>query len=211
LICADGVRHKDKSCLSDHVQEKHAEHVSVDQIPTLLDASLQTVSTVDLCCPLCPRVEAAETRFSLDHIAEHIHSFSLLSLPWAPDAPVVASHVVAEASSKVVPWLGLKNHPVAGPDSTDAAVAQNSTTDETSLYFQTEDYFAENDSMRSSSSISASTDTDRDLAGFDVTGPLVFSDQDSDKNDIPIDSPISARLYIGYVPEAFSSTIVGKN
>ncbi|KIW62544.1 hypothetical protein, variant [Phialophora macrospora] len=205
LICADGVRHADKAALSDHIQEKHAEHVSVDQMPTLLDASLQTASTAGLCCPLCPSHEAAETRSSLDHIAEHIHSFALLSLPWAPDAPVVAPHVVTEASSKVIPWLGLKDHPVAGPDLIDPAVAQNSTTDEASLYFQTEAYFAENGSMHSSAS-SASTDTDRDLEGFDVMGPLVFSEQYWGYNvDFPpIERDISPRLYIGNL--AFSTT-----
>ena len=175
LICADGVRYESKLSLSDHIKNNHERHVSADQIPTLLDACVQTVSATDFSCPLCPKDEAEETRSSLEHIAEHIHSFALLSLPWAPDAPVVNPGAFEEASTKVVPWLGADDCPV--PDLAAAQVAQNSTMDEASLFFANESYFGEHESKHSDSSM-PSIDTDRDLEGFDVTGPLLFAEND---------------------------------
>lgn len=198
LLCADDIKHEDKSSLSTHIKEKHEEHISVEQIPTLLDACLQTFSTTDLSCPLCSNAEAEDSQSSLDHVAEHIHSFALLSLPWAPDAPIVNPGVVEESSNRVLLWLGLNN--CLTPDAPRAPVVQNSTIDEASLYFEHEEYFAENESMHSSSS-GASTDTDRDLEGFDVEGPLVFTEVDLDtERDFTSELRLPARLFIGYVP-----------
>ena len=174
LVCADGVKHEIRSSLSAHIQEKHEQFVSPDQIPTLLDACLQTPSNADFSCPLCPCDRTEDTRFSLEHIAEHLHSFALLSLPWAPDAAVVNTAARQEANTKVIPWLGLE-HDSSTQSLPTAHVAENSTIDEASLYFANEAYFAENKSMRSSSS-SAPTDTDRDLEGFDAEGSLVFGE-----------------------------------
>ncbi len=181
LVCADGFRHEDKSSLALHIKESHEQHVSPDQIPTLLDACLQTLSTSDFSCPLCSSKEAEDIRFSLDHIAEHLHSFALLSLPWAPDAAVVETDALQETSTKVVPWLGLE-HDSRLSTTEPVQVAPNSTTDEASLYFMHEAYFAENESMHSNSS-SASNDTYQDLEGFDTEGSLVFPEGDIKARD----------------------------
>lgn len=200
LICADDAQHEDKLSLSNHIREKHEEHISVDQIPTLLDACLRTFPTTDLSCPLCSKDEAEDSRASLDHIAEHIHSFALLSLPWAPDAPSVHPGVVEESSNRVSLWLQLNTR--LPPDTPGAPTVQNSTIDEASLYFENEEYFAENESMQSSSN-SASTDTDRDLEGFDVEGPLVFSEVDlNTERDLTSESQVPAKLWVMYVPYA---------
>lgn len=197
LICADDVKHEDELALSNHIKEMHEKHISVEQIPSLLDACLQTSSTTDLSCPLCSEDEGGEGRSSLDHIAEHIHSFALLSLPWAPDASVVSPGVIEESSNRVLLWLELNKYSTADP--VKELPAQNSTIDEASLYFENEEYFAENESMHSSSSCT-STDTDRDLEGFDVQGPLVFPEVDLDTGeDFTSYFQWPARLFIGYV------------
>ncbi|KAJ9614446.1 hypothetical protein H2200_002582 [Cladophialophora chaetospira] len=192
LICLDNFRYEAEMLLADHIKEKHQQHVSSDQIPTMLDACQQTLSATDLSCPLCSEDEAEETRSSLDHIVEHVHSFALLSLPWAPDAPVVGPGVLQEASIKVVPWLEL-GEDYARPNLVEAQIEANGTTDEASLYFTNEAYFAENESMRSSS-VSASTDTERDLGGFDIDGPLVFPEMDASLQVPPANHPIPTDL-----------------
>jgi hypothetical protein len=211
LICADDVKYEDKSSLSNHIREKHEEHISVEQIPTLVDACLHTFSTTNLSCPLCSKDEAEDSRSSLDHIAEHIHSFALLSLPWAPDAPAVNPGVVEESSNRVILWLQLNT--CSTPDAPGAPTVQNSTIDEASLYFDNEEYFAENESMHSSSS-SASTDADRDLEGFDVEGPLVFTEVDLNReSDFTSELRVPAKLFIRYVPvpEVFTNALLGKD
>jgi hypothetical protein len=211
LICTDDVKHEDKLSLSTHIKEKHEEHISVDQIPTLVDACLQTFSTTDLSCPLCSKDEAGEGRSSLDHIAEHIHSFALLSIPWAPDAPVSNPGVVEDSSNRVILWLQLND--CSTPDAPRVASVQNSTIDEASLYFENEEYFAENESMHSNS-CSASTDTDRGLEGFDVEGPLVFTEVDLNRERLfTSELRVPARLFIGYVPvpELLRNATLGKD
>lgn len=67
-----------------HVKEHQS--ISEVHIPTLIDVCLQKAPHITS-CPLCTwaedQKENLDSKALLDHVAEHIHSFSLLSLPWA--------------------------------------------------------------------------------------------------------------------------------
>lgn len=65
-----------------HLKGQHGGGITSQQIPILLSAWLRTSPVLIRCCPLCSYShENAEA--VLNHTAEHIHSFSLRSLPWA--------------------------------------------------------------------------------------------------------------------------------
>ena len=67
-----------------HTRKEHAESINEDQLSTLLPASLRPVPLEVSHCPICDESGAPGSDVLLQHIAEHIHSFSLRSLPWAP-------------------------------------------------------------------------------------------------------------------------------
>ena len=179
LMCADGRTFANRSSLSDHIEQEHTTHISKEQIPTVLDSSEQAIPAVSFSCPLCPENEGVSeaARFSLDHIAEHVHSFALLSLPWAPDASEVESKTFEEASRIALLWLGHDDPAI--PNFSNHSPLTNSTLDEASLYFEKEEYFAEDQSMHSNSN-PASTNTEQDLDGFEAAGPLTFTQDPSD-------------------------------
>ncbi|KIV87892.1 hypothetical protein PV11_03408 [Exophiala sideris] len=138
LICADDNAYTTRAELLTHTSECHPEIVA-DQIETLLNASVVRMANDQLPCPLC-RPDTA-VAYNMDHIAEHIHAFALLSLPWAPDVPVIEERTWQESCQKVMLWLGV-NEQVTFRFERDSFL-QRSTVDETSLYFEGERYFAE--------------------------------------------------------------------
>ncbi|KAK7906508.1 hypothetical protein PG985_016245 [Apiospora marii] len=72
--------------LTKHIQDCHADAVSEDQIAAVVVTALRpTPFGVDH-CPLCDATGASDSGILFDHIAEHIHSFALQSLPWPDDA-----------------------------------------------------------------------------------------------------------------------------
>ncbi|KAJ5731756.1 uncharacterized protein N7483_006264 [Penicillium malachiteum] len=66
-----------------HLEQQHGKRVGPRQIPILLSAWRRTLPFTISNCPLC-FFESEDQKVFLDHTAEHIHSFSLRSLPWAP-------------------------------------------------------------------------------------------------------------------------------
>ncbi|KIY03000.1 uncharacterized protein Z520_01466 [Fonsecaea multimorphosa CBS 102226] len=184
LICTDGVRYGDSSHLSEHIQQSHSDSIAINQIPMVLEASTQILpATAPLSCPLCRPIHGAGTktpRSNLKHIAEHIHDFALLSLPWAPDAPAGDPDAMSKARKKVASWLGLHENSMFRFGTT--PLDHNSTIDEASLYFTREQYFAENRDIRTTS-CTGSTDTDRDLKALDSTSLLEFPEGDLEHVD----------------------------
>ncbi|KAK4944599.1 general negative regulator of transcription subunit 5 [Elasticomyces elasticus] len=149
LICADAVPYANRAELLTHTNEMHTE-VASDHISTLLDASLLPMSKSDVSCPLCrpnTNVSSEEASYDLDHIAEHIHTFALLSLPWAPDVPAIEEETWLESCQKVVHWLKLNDQSIASFQ--DHSPIHRATVDEASLYFEKEKYFAETAAMYS--------------------------------------------------------------
>ncbi|KAH6637313.1 hypothetical protein F5144DRAFT_210923 [Chaetomium tenue] len=83
--CLEPIRFELESHFYTHLQTQHREVVPEDQIPTLMSMSTYTSPPSLLSCPLCPSQpddEEADPSALLDHAAEHIHAFSLQSLPW---------------------------------------------------------------------------------------------------------------------------------
>ncbi|EAQ90245.1 hypothetical protein CHGG_02180 [Chaetomium globosum CBS 148.51] len=83
--CLEPVRFELESHFYTHLQTQHREVVPEDQIPTLVSMSTYSTPPSLLSCPLCPSQpddEEDDPSALLDHAAEHIHAFSLQSLPW---------------------------------------------------------------------------------------------------------------------------------
>ncbi|KAI1214232.1 uncharacterized protein F4807DRAFT_118455 [Annulohypoxylon truncatum] len=73
--------------LSQHIREAHTDAVSSSLLPTLITASVRPKPFGITHCPLCDEIGEVDSHHLLDHISEHIHQFSLESLPW-PDDPL---------------------------------------------------------------------------------------------------------------------------
>ncbi|KAK4200418.1 hypothetical protein QBC40DRAFT_174072 [Triangularia verruculosa] len=83
--CLDPTRFDVESHFHAHLRTQHGDVVLEDQIPIFVSMSTYTSSPSFTCCPLCPPQqdgEEVDTDVLLDHAAEHVHSFSLQSLPW---------------------------------------------------------------------------------------------------------------------------------
>lgn len=71
-----------------HLQTIHHESVPPDDISFLTSACVRSSPAKIRSCPLCPRETNStdmDTESLLSHIACHVHSFSLRSLPWVQD------------------------------------------------------------------------------------------------------------------------------
>jgi hypothetical protein len=66
-----------------HLQQQRSKGIKPEQIPMLLSSWRRKVPFKISACPLCS-FQSDDQIALLDHTAEHIHSFSLRSLPWAP-------------------------------------------------------------------------------------------------------------------------------
>lgn len=66
-----------------HTKQSHDDIISEDMYSTVVDASTKPASFEMTQCPLCDQEGQVDSKELIDHILEHIHSFSLRSLPWA--------------------------------------------------------------------------------------------------------------------------------
>lgn len=83
--CLEPTRFDLESCFEGHLRTQHGEVVPEDQIPIFITMSAYTAPPSLVSCPLCPPSpshEEPDADALLDHAAEHVHSFSLRSLPW---------------------------------------------------------------------------------------------------------------------------------
>lgn len=68
-----------------HTRQLHGDSIAESQHETLVAASTRIVPLGISQCPLCDETGEGDADALFDHIAEHIHSFSLYSLPWPKD------------------------------------------------------------------------------------------------------------------------------
>ncbi|KAL6232371.1 hypothetical protein BDW75DRAFT_21914 [Aspergillus navahoensis] len=73
----------EKSAFIEHLEKRHSRGIKPQQIPMLVSAWQRKKSVSIDSCPLCG-FEDQDSGAVLNHTAEHLHSFSLRSLPWAP-------------------------------------------------------------------------------------------------------------------------------
>lgn len=74
---------RDPADFTTHLEQQHSKGIRPNQIPMLLSSWRRKVPFEISACPLCG-FQSDDQMALLDHTAEHIHSFSLRSLPWAP-------------------------------------------------------------------------------------------------------------------------------
>ncbi|EHK47195.1 hypothetical protein TRIATDRAFT_90783 [Trichoderma atroviride IMI 206040] len=66
----------------EHLGVAHSDTINEEQYSTLIPESAIPVPAGISCCPLCNSNGPADSPALLNHIAEHLHSFALRSLPW---------------------------------------------------------------------------------------------------------------------------------
>ncbi|KKP04139.1 hypothetical protein THAR02_03731 [Trichoderma harzianum] len=66
----------------EHLRVVHSSTINEEQYSTLIPESAIPVPAGISCCPLCNSNGPADSPVLLNHIAEHLHSFALRSLPW---------------------------------------------------------------------------------------------------------------------------------
>jgi hypothetical protein len=92
----------------DHTADSHKAIIPESQISALKSICKRTIPKDINLCPLCDYSSAGinqGSQTSLDHIAEHIHSFSLRSLPWGADTDEPSRAVLNHAARIVGTWL----------------------------------------------------------------------------------------------------------
>ncbi|PYH52451.1 uncharacterized protein BO96DRAFT_415550 [Aspergillus niger CBS 101883] len=70
------------SALTEHLEQKHSRGIKPQQIPMLASAWRRKQPPSIESCPLCGLTDP-DFNVILNHVAEHLHAFSLRSLPWA--------------------------------------------------------------------------------------------------------------------------------
>ncbi|KID81237.1 transcription factor Zn, C2H2 [Metarhizium guizhouense ARSEF 977] len=66
----------------EHLRVVHSDTINEEQYSTLVPESARPVPTGISCCPMCNSNGPADSPVLFNHIAEHLHSFALRSLPW---------------------------------------------------------------------------------------------------------------------------------
>lgn len=125
-----------------HINSEHSNVTNKEDFPKMLRACQRTKPLAIEACPLCvikPQDDDLDPKVLLDHIADHIHDFSLASLPWADNPPETMSHPQRQVLQKVRNWLDGKSM-----DHTSDLDAGSSPPSAALL-----DYFAESDGASS--------------------------------------------------------------
>lgn len=65
-----------------HIKKHHDDTIREDQYQTLLESAAVPAPTGLSSCPLCDEAGDADSEPLLNHILEHVHEFSVRSLPW---------------------------------------------------------------------------------------------------------------------------------
>jgi hypothetical protein len=168
IACDDLNKFGSESEFTAHIVERHRKTISDDQIPTLLTVCSKTVPPDITSCPLCTWVEDQEATVApdllLDHVAEHVHSFSLRSLPWAPRKQGEIMRSFKSSVEKVETWFsgwpteerGCEHQPILRIDH---------TVEKVDNYFGENEYFAESSGC-SSLAPTDFTASDQDLEGM---------------------------------------------
>lgn len=146
VACDEMEKFADVESVMVHFKEQHKDTISDDQIPTLIAAGSQTAPPAIKSCPLCTWAEdqesSPESHLLLDHIAEHVHSFSLRSLPWASTKEEVDKASFCNSVEKVQLWFQGWPTSEQGNDHHPTFQGQR-PAEETDDYFRQNDYFAE--------------------------------------------------------------------
>lgn len=152
FACPDGTKYQDESAFIAHVQASHCDTIPADKIESLQIISKRSVPETMECCPLCdwpsPQGGDVDREALVDHIAEEVHSFSLRSLPWAPDDLVESNERIQYSIATVQDWLMKSGQPSVAAQS--MAPLTNSSKKSPQHYFDLNPYFSEPEGRSSS-------------------------------------------------------------
>lgn len=165
-----------------HTKLVHADAITEEQFLVMERVCAQTNPASIEACPLCVHKDHDEMPTDpetlLNHIGDHIHDFSLLSLPWADSSEEVDSAIIAAATKKAMEWdfilpLCMENTilPLLEP--------QQLRTPTLESRFAVTEYFAES-SDGSSRAISSS---ERDLSVSEVSSLPSTGEAEDDEGD----------------------------
>lgn len=132
---------------SSHTRLSHKETITEAQIPILVQISLKHAPVLIKECPLCIGRERKELTVDphplLDHIGDHIHEFSLRSLPWADSIADEPLKMHAASVERVRDWFSTWPTPEKGEHHQPAAESKPYRADDTKYSFACNEYFAE--------------------------------------------------------------------
>lgn len=167
-----------------HTSQEHYDTIPKDQINSLKLVSRRSVPSELESCPLCNWPESEGVRVDanniMDHVADHVHAFSLLALPWRPDDADEFDHARNKYSvTKVQSWLSQD-----GPESAEVEDNQGDkimtppprrTTQ--NHYFHSHEYFEESlGNSNSSSQAKSESSAARELEQMRQDASLEFDD-----------------------------------
>lgn len=147
FACANSIEFNDKQDFIEHTREEHKDAITEDQIPAITSVSAKSTPFAINACPLCKWADT-NPLFLLDHIAEHVHSFSLKALPWAPSGKEEDSARMNDSAAKVKLWLG---HQATQDEEEEERprYSRDQEVEEIDDYFENNDYFAESEGRQS--------------------------------------------------------------
>jgi hypothetical protein len=77
---------KSLSGITSHLMAEHSEQVADNLGEFLLDAEINVMGITT--CPLCDSEGPQDSLDLIEHVLQHVHDFSLRSLPWPADLPI---------------------------------------------------------------------------------------------------------------------------
>ncbi|KAM5364018.1 hypothetical protein ACJA88_013286 [Fusarium oxysporum] len=108
-LCDEGSVYSTMTGMMDHLHNTHPQAIGED-ISAIISSSAQTKMGVTS-CPLCEVKGDADSPELIDHVLEHVHDFSLRSLPWPKSSRVELGGEVGSSNtdsnefSAVTKWL----------------------------------------------------------------------------------------------------------
>ncbi|KAK2786998.1 hypothetical protein FQN52_007440 [Onygenales sp. PD_12] len=107
IACIQRTKFTEEQDLVHHLQSYHRDHISPESVSFVVEACAGTETPTVSSCPLCPppppsppsdvKIDAGTL---LDHVAQHVHSFSLYSVPWPAHGQMEREYVGVEAEEE---------------------------------------------------------------------------------------------------------------
>ncbi|KAL7805253.1 hypothetical protein V8C44DRAFT_341276 [Trichoderma aethiopicum] len=179
LACTDAEMSKtfpNKEEFMNHINVQHGEALSKTDISKLSTICERTAPAAIRTCPLCtlqPGNEEIDPDALLDHIADHIHEFSMLSLPWLDTPPGCSERADMATLCRVQNWLN-EEKPGSGEEL--SGTHQLTENDPLPNYFTESVGFSSNGHQEASSHGSSSNLGSQPNAGLNMIESPIYSD-----------------------------------
>ncbi|KAM3440296.1 hypothetical protein MY4824_002285 [Beauveria thailandica] len=100
FACPEPMKFCEEGGFTRHLQTEHDDTISADQIPMVVNACMCNAPMTLSSCPLCAQSASddEDPEVLLAHVAQHIHSFALESLPWPVPGEVEAEFLEADVA-----------------------------------------------------------------------------------------------------------------